>query len=46
MPSRHRFEGTGRADLNVEFFSAIPLLTITGSFGISIAEALDHPRLR
>ena len=39
-----RFEGTGRADLNVEFFSAIPLLTITGSFGISIAEALDHPR--
>ena len=35
-----RLEGTGRADLNVEFFSAIPLLTITGSFGISIAEAL------
>ena len=35
-----RIEGTGHADLNVEFFSAIPLLTITGSFGISIAEAL------
>jgi cytochrome P450 len=35
-----RLEGTGHADLNVEFFSAIPLLTITGSFGISIAEAL------
>ena len=32
--------GHGRADLNVDFFSAIPLLTITGSFGISIAEAL------
>jgi cytochrome P450 len=35
-----RLEGSGGADLNVEFFSAIPLLTITGSFGISIAEAL------
>jgi cytochrome P450 len=35
-----RLAGSGRADLNVEFFSAIPLLTITGSFGISIAEAL------
>ena len=36
-----RFEPNGRADLNVEFFSAIPLLTISGSFGISVAEALD-----
>jgi cytochrome P450 len=36
-----RFERSDRADLNVEFFSAIPLLTITGSFGISIADALD-----
>jgi cytochrome P450 len=36
-----RIEGSGRADLNVELFSAIPLLTITGSFGISVAEALD-----
>jgi cytochrome P450 len=35
-----RLRDTGRADLNVEFFSAIPLLTITGSFGISIGEAL------
>ena len=30
-----------RADLNVDFFAAIPLLTITGSFGISIEDALD-----
>jgi len=36
-----RFEPNGRADLNVEFFSAIPLLTITGSFGISVEDALD-----
>ena len=36
-----RMEPNGRADLNVEFFSAIPLLTITGSFGISVADALD-----
>ena len=36
-----RLEPNGRADLNVEFFSAIPLLTITGSFGISIADSLD-----
>jgi cytochrome P450 len=36
-----RMEPHGRADLNVEFFSAIPLLTITGSFGISVADALD-----
>ena len=32
---------TARADLNVEFFSAIPLLTITGSFGVSVGDALD-----
>lgn len=36
-----RVEAAGRADLNVEYFSAIPLLTITGSFGISVADALD-----
>ena len=36
-----RMAPNGRADLNVEFFSAIPLLTITGSFGISVADALD-----
>jgi cytochrome P450 len=35
------FEGAGRADLNVEFCAAIPLLTITGSLGVSIGEALD-----
>ncbi len=36
-----RIAPNGRADLNVEFFSAIPLLTITGSFGVSVADALD-----
>jgi cytochrome P450 len=36
-----RIEPHGRADLNVEVFAAIPLLTITGSFGISVADALD-----
>jgi cytochrome P450 len=36
-----RMEPNGAADLNVEFFSAIPLLTITGSFGVSVADALD-----
>jgi cytochrome P450 len=35
------FEVNGRADLNVEFCAAIPLLTITGSFGVSIPQALD-----
>ncbi len=36
-----RLEAKGGGDLNVEYFSAIPLLTITGSFGISIADSLD-----
>ncbi len=36
-----RIEGGGQADLNVDVFAAIPLLTITGSFGISIEDALD-----
>jgi cytochrome P450 len=36
-----RIEPRGGADLNVDVFAAIPLLTITGSFGISIADALD-----
>jgi cytochrome P450 len=36
-----RIENDGRADLNVDVFAAIPLLTITGSFGISIEDALD-----
>jgi cytochrome P450 len=35
------FETNGRADLNVEFCAAIPLLTICGSFGISVGDALD-----
>ena len=39
----------GRADLNVDFCAALPVLTITGSFGvaveqaIAIREALGHP---
>jgi len=35
------FEANGRADLNVEFCAAIPLLTICGSFGVSVEQALD-----
>ena len=35
------FVDNGRADLNVEFFAAIPMLTICGSFGIGVADALD-----
>jgi cytochrome P450 len=35
------FEANGRADLNVEFCAAIPLLTICGSFGVSVEDALD-----
>jgi cytochrome P450 len=35
------FERESRVDLNAEFCAPIPLLTITGSFGISVAEALD-----
>ncbi len=35
------FDGDVRADLNAEFCAPIPLLTITGSFGITIDEALD-----
>lgn len=31
----------GQGDLNVDFCAAIPVLTITGSFGISIDQALD-----
>ncbi len=33
--------GDGRADLNAQFCAPIPLLTITGSFGVTIEEALD-----
>ena len=35
------FQANGRADLNVEFCAAIPLLTICGSFGVTIPQALD-----
>ncbi len=34
-------EANGRADLNVEFFAPIPMLTICGSLGVGIADALD-----
>jgi cytochrome P450 len=35
------FEEKGRAELNVEFCAAIPVLTITGSFGVPVEQALD-----
>lgn len=35
------FAADGRAELNVDFCAAIPLLTITGSFGIPVEQALD-----
>lgn len=35
------FEGAGRAELNVDFCAAIPVLTITGSFGVPVERALD-----
>ncbi|HVV74539.1 MAG TPA: cytochrome P450 [Mycobacteriales bacterium] len=35
------FAGNGRAELNVDFAAAIPVLTITGSFGIPVELALD-----
>jgi cytochrome P450 len=35
------FEADGRCDLNVDFDAAIPVLTITGSFGLDVDEALD-----
>jgi cytochrome P450 len=35
------FEDNGRAELNVEFCAAIPVLTITGSFGVPVEQALD-----
>ena len=40
------FEANGRADLNVEFCAAIPLLTICGSFGIPVRRRARHPRGR
>jgi cytochrome P450 len=35
------FEGRGSAELNVDFCAAIPVLTITGSFGVPVDQALD-----
>jgi cytochrome P450 len=35
------FESRGRAELNVELCAAIPVLTITGSFGVPVDQALD-----
>jgi len=35
------FIGTGRAELNTDLCAAIPILTITGSFGIPPEQALD-----
>ena len=35
------FESDGRAELNVDFCAAIPVLTITGSFGVPVDQALD-----
>lgn len=35
------FEAEGRAELNVDFCASIPVLTITGSFGIPVEQALD-----
>jgi cytochrome P450 len=38
------FPSDRRADLNVDFAAAIPTLTITGSFGVPVADALDIRR--
>ena len=35
-----QFVDDGRAELNVDFAAAIPVLTITGSFGVSVEQAL------
>ncbi len=35
------FVDDGRAELNVDFCAAIPVLTITGSFGVPVEKALD-----
>jgi cytochrome P450 len=35
------FVDDGRAELNVDFCAAIPVLTITGSFGVPVERALD-----
>jgi cytochrome P450 len=35
------FQNEGRAELNVDFCAAIPVLTITGSYGVPVERALD-----
>ncbi|MDH4170711.1 MAG: cytochrome P450 [Acidimicrobiia bacterium] len=35
------FEADGRAELNIDFCAAIPVLTITSSFGIPVDQALE-----
>lgn len=35
------FVDEGRAELNVDFCAAIPVLTITGSFGVPVQQALE-----
>jgi cytochrome P450 len=35
------FVADGRGELNVDFCAAIPVLTITGSFGVPVEQALD-----
>jgi len=35
-----QFVGDGHAELNVDFAAAIPVLTITGSFGVDVEQAL------
>jgi cytochrome P450 len=35
------FVDRGQAELNVDFCAAIPVLTITGSFGVPVEQALD-----
>ena len=39
------FVDDGRAELNVDFCAAIPVLTITGSFGIRRRAGTRHPRV-
>ncbi len=35
------FVNDGRAELNIDFCASIPVLTITGSFGVPVEQALD-----
>ncbi|HEY9315994.1 cytochrome P450 [Williamsia sp.] len=37
----HGFIDQGHAELNVDFCAAIPVLTITGSFGVPVEQALE-----